>query len=240
MLVLEHVAVMTVVYLTGALFLWPQVHYSEQLSLFHGALFGIGAYSAVGLVVRHSWNWPSAILLAALISGMLAALIALILRKTKDDGYALATLGFQMIIYNVFVVAESWTGGPSGIFFIPAIFENRMFFIALVSLFAFGSATFLFVLPSTKFGRQCRAMGDDPLLYETYGFSTGVLKFVLGLFSGIGAAIAGALLVAHLNVTEPALFHGGLSISLLAIVFLVPGKTAGFPTNWLRAFCSDS
>jgi branched-chain amino acid transport system permease protein len=224
MLVFDHIIVMSIIYLIGVLFLWTQVHYSRQLSLFHGALFGIGAYSATILVMRFSWSWLAAILFAAIIGGIITALIAVVLSKTKDDGYALATLGFQMIIYNLFVVLESWTGGPSGIFYIPPIFSNRIFFIAFITLFAIGCAVFLFILPSTQFGRQCRAMGDDPLLYETYGFSKKKLKFLLGFLSGIGAAIAGVLLVAHLHVAEPALFQGGLSISLLAIVFLIPGR----------------
>src|SRR3972149_6789558 len=88
-------------------------------SIAPAAFFGVGAY--VSMVVVLSLGWPylvglgAAVVVAAAVSGLLA-FPAL---RVSGDYLVIASLGFQVIIFNVFMNWESITGGPAGVSRVP-------------------------------------------------------------------------------------------------------------------------
>lgn len=224
MAVLENILVTTVVVLLASLFMWPQAHYARQTTLSQAALMGVGAYTAAFLVTRDHLPWSAAICASVLVTGVTGALLSAVTHRVREDIFTIATLGIQILLSNIFIVADPITGGATGIFFLPRLFNSSLdeaLSLIAITCFALGV---LWYLPRSRFGRHCRALGDDPILYETWGWSARRMKTLLGGAAGAGAAVAGAVLVAHLSVAQPNLFSIDFSIVLVAAVIFIPGR----------------
>jgi branched-chain amino acid transport system permease protein len=224
MSILENILVTAAVMFVASLFLWPQIHYARQTSLCQAAFMGVGGYAAAFLISKHGWAWMAAIPAGALVAGLTGALASAATHRVREDTFAIATLGIQLIASNAFIVAEPITGGAAGIFFLPPLFASFTHEVIYLTVVATLGLIFMWYLPRGMFGRHCRAVGDDAVLYETWGWSAGILKSVLSGLAGMGAGVSGALLVGHLGVAEPSLFSASYSIALVTIAILVPGK----------------
>jgi branched-chain amino acid transport system permease protein len=222
--ILENIVVTAMVMLIASLFLWPQIHYARQITLSQAAFMGIGGYGAAFLISRHGWTWLTAAPVGALVAGLAGALASAVTHRVREDTFAITTLGIQLVASNLFVVAEPITGGAAGIFFLPQPFASNLHEIVYLLVVTALMLAFLSLLPRSAFGRHCRALGDDAVLYETWGWPARGLKSLLGGLAGIGAGISGGLLVGHLSVAEPSLFSAAYSIVLVTIALLLPGK----------------
>src|ERR1041384_4936399 len=97
------------------------VGYQGQVSLGHGGLFAIGAYTSALLATRVGVPVWLCIVGAAGAARLIGALLALPTLRAKGPYLAMVTIAFSVI---VFVVAQSWTEltrGPEGIKNIPGI-----------------------------------------------------------------------------------------------------------------------
>src|SRR6266536_6588603 len=97
------------------------VGYQGQVSLGHGGLFAVGAYTSALLATRVGVPVWIFLVLGAAASGLVGALLALPTLRAKGPYLAMVTIAFSVI---VFVVAQSWTDltrGPEGIKSIPGI-----------------------------------------------------------------------------------------------------------------------
>jgi branched-chain amino acid transport system permease protein len=222
--ILENILVTAMVMLVASLFLWPQIHYARQTTLCQAAFMGVGGYVAAFLVSKHGWTWVTAVPIGALTAGLTGALASAATHRVREDTFTIATLGIQLVASNVFIVAEPITGGATGIFFLPQPFASTLHEMVYLIVGTGLALAFLWYLPRSAFGRHCRALGDDAVLYETWGWSARNLKSLLGGLAGMGAGVSGGLLVGHLGVAEPSLFSASYSIALVTIAILVPGK----------------
>jgi branched-chain amino acid transport system permease protein len=222
--VIENVIITALVMLLASLFLWPQVHYARQTSLCQAAFMGIGGYTAAFVVSRHGWSWSAAVCASSLGGALAGGLVSACTQRAREDTFTITTLGIQLIASNAFLLADSVTGGARGIFFLPPPFSSLVQELAYLGIGTAAAMAFLWFLPRSAFGRHCRALGDDSLLYEVWGWPASKLKILLGGFAGMGASLSGGLLVSHLSVAEPSLFTVAYSIVLITSVILLPGK----------------
>jgi len=88
--------------------------YAGQISLGHGAFFGLGAYLSGVLTATYGWNPWLTMLVAALVVGGIAFGIGFPILRLKGHYLAMATLGMGIIVYIVFNEWVELTGGPSG------------------------------------------------------------------------------------------------------------------------------
>ncbi len=88
--------------------------YTGQVSMAHGAFFGIGAYAFAVLAERAHINIWLALPLACLITAGIGALIGLPSLRTKGPYFAIVTLCFNVIVYYVFYNWEWLSGGLQG------------------------------------------------------------------------------------------------------------------------------
>ena len=84
------------------------------LSLAQGACFAIGAYTAA---ILGRWGWPlwAELPAAVLVPAALAGLAHLPVRRLEGHFFALATLGFAVLVRLVAVDAQGLTGGANGL-----------------------------------------------------------------------------------------------------------------------------
>jgi branched-chain amino acid transport system permease protein len=81
----------------------------------HAAYFGVGAYAAALLVLRAGVSSEAALLLAPLVSALLAAPIAWFAVRLSGVYLAMLTLAFAQIVWSICFQWDDFTGGSNGI-----------------------------------------------------------------------------------------------------------------------------
>jgi branched-chain amino acid transport system permease protein len=89
-----------------------------QLALAQAAFMGIAAYVSAILAMQAHWPLIATILAAMLVSTVVAALLALPVRRLRGVFLAIATIGFGEIV-RVFANNLRITGGAEGLSGIP-------------------------------------------------------------------------------------------------------------------------
>ena len=108
---LIHLAILFAIYGILGISLNLVVGYTGLLSVTHAAFYGIGAYATAILLTSFGINFFISVIVAIIISSIAALLIGLILSKFDDDYYALASFGFNIIIFSVFLNWQELTRG---------------------------------------------------------------------------------------------------------------------------------
>lgn len=207
------------------------------LSLGQGAFYGIGAY--VSAVLTAHFGVPFS--LAFLAAGVVAAISSLLLVpivKLPSSSLAVATLGFNIIIY-LFMLNEEWaTGGSYGMpnVPLPSIFgfelttERDLYFLILaVTAIVYFS---LDRLAHSRFGRALKAISQDEDAARACGISIIRYKSKCFLVAAFTAGIAGSLYAHHARYLNPNDFTFNKSIEILIMVVVgglgsLPGAVIG-------------
>lgn len=121
---LIHLAILFGIYAILGLSLNLVVGFTGLLSVTQAAFYGIGAYATAILMTQYGFNFFLSVLAGIILSGVLSLLIGLVLSKFKGDYYALASIGFNVIVFSIFLNWQSLTRGPLGI---PGISRPELF-----------------------------------------------------------------------------------------------------------------
>jgi len=95
------------------------IGYAGQISLGHAAFFGLGAYGSAILTTASAMPPLPAMILTAAGVALTALVIGVPTLRLSGHYLAMATLGFNIVIHNIFVQWDPVTGGPSGLSGIP-------------------------------------------------------------------------------------------------------------------------
>jgi branched-chain amino acid transport system permease protein len=213
------------VYAIAAVGLNILIGYTGQISLGHGAFFGVGAYSAAVLATRFDMPFLVALPVAGLITALVGMVFGLPSSRLKGLYLTIATLAGQFIIEYTLVHWESVTMGTMGITLPKAtlfgwtLTGDRSFFyttFALLALLIWMAVN----LMRTKFGRAFIAIRDNDRAAEGMGIPVFPYKLLAFAISSFYAGVAGALW-AYYTVsitTEP--FNLGLSVEYIAMVII--------------------
>ncbi|MBW6485721.1 MAG: branched-chain amino acid ABC transporter permease [Syntrophobacterales bacterium] len=228
--------------------------FTGQISLGHGAFFGVGAYAGAILATR--LNLPIFITIPA--AGLITAGVGMIFGvpsgRLKGLYLTIATLAGQFIIEYVLVHWEYMTKGTMGItmpmpvFFGFTIQGDIPFYYIIFPLLAL----MLWIavnLIRTRFGRAWIAIRDNDRAAEGMGIPIFPYKVFAFAVSSFYAGFAGALWAYYMGsiTTEP--FNLSLSVEYLAMVIIgglgsISGSIFGavFITvlNELLRFMTDS
>lgn len=223
---LIHLAILIAIYAILGLSLDLVVGYTGLLSISHAAFFGVGAYTTAILLTGTGIGFFISLIIGALVTGVVALLIGLVLSRFSDDYYALASLGFSVIVFSVFLNWQGLTRGPLGI---PGIgrpelfgfsFSSNASFLVLsivLALLVFFISRFIV---NSSFGRTLKAIRDDEQAIQVFGYNTISYKLAIFVISAAMAAIAGSLFAAYITFIDPSSFALMESIFILAIVIL--------------------
>jgi branched-chain amino acid transport system permease protein len=209
------------------------------LSLGQGAFYGIGAYVSAVLTMRFGVPFFLAIVLAGLVSAASSLLLVPIV-KFPSSSLAVATLGFNIIVYLV-LLNEDWaTGGSYGLLNIPAprIFgyelasERDLYYLCLGSLALVYLAADRLV--NSRFGRALKAISQDEDAARACGVSIVRYKSKCFLVAAFTAGLAGSLYAHHARYLNPNDFTFNKSIEILIMV--VVGGLGSLPGAIIGAF----
>ncbi len=196
-----------------------------QISLGHGALMMVGAYTAALLLERHSPPpFTVVLILSVIVTAAVGALVGSAAARLRGPYLAGATLALAVGLPGLTSHYAHTLGGDNGLTVRPPIppdslgvdfpLERWQAWIALL-----GAVLTLLVLANlsaSRVGRAFRAVRDDEVAAELAGIHvarTQVLAFVI---SSACAGLAGGLFALVSSQATPGSFTLALSLSILA------------------------
>jgi len=213
------------------------VGYTGQISLGHGAFFGVGAYAAAVLATRLGVGFYLAIPAAGVITALVGMIFGIPSGRLKGLYLTIATLAGQFIIEYVLVHWDSVTQGTMGITLpSPTILQwevvgdRPFFFMIFVSLVAM--TWFAVNIMRSKYGRAFIAIRDNDRAAEGMGIPIFKYKLLSFAISSFYAGFAGALWAYYMVSVTAEPFNLGLSVEYIAMVIIggmgnIPGAIFG-------------
>src|SRR4030066_2487226 len=142
------------------------IGYTGQISLGHGAFFGVGAYAAAILATAVGFPFWLSVISAGVITALVGVVFGIPSVRLKHLYLTIATLAGQFILQYLFVQWESLTKGPLGIMLPRAsllglsVKGDRAFYYVIFVCFVI--LTWIAVnLIRTRFGRAFIAIRDN-------------------------------------------------------------------------------
>jgi branched-chain amino acid transport system permease protein len=202
------------------------VGYTGILSVAQGAFMGIGAYAAAILLTQWGFNFFSSLLVGMAIAGLVAWGLAWATLRLKGDYYVIASFGFQIIIYNIFLNWISLTRGPFGIRQIPPPQAFGFTFLGPLR-YAILTLGFLAIcvwvarrVGESPYGKVLRAIREDEAAAASIGKNVSRFKIVIFTVSAMLASVGGALYAGLITYIDPFTFTIHESIFILALVII--------------------
>jgi len=201
------------------------IGFTGQISLGHGAFFGVGAYA--GAIFATDLHMP--LFLAVPAAGLFTAGVGMIFGipsgRLKGLYLTIATLAGQFIIEYLLIHWESLTKGTMGIMLPPTAFlglpvsgDTGFYYIIFAALC--GAVWVAVNLMRTRFGRAFIAIRDNDRAAEGMGIPIFPYKLLSFGISSFYAGFAGALWAFYMGSITAEPFNLGLSVEYIAMVII--------------------
>ena len=213
------------IYAIAAIGLNILIGYTGQISLGHGAFFGVGAYTAAIMVTKLSTPFWISVPAAGLVTALVGMVFGIPSVRLKHLYLTIATLAGQFIIEYVLVQWEGLTGGTEGIIVTKAslfginLRNDRTFYFVIFVIFVF--MTWIAVnLVRTRYGRAFIAIRDNDRAAEGMGIPIFLYKLISFSISSFYAGVAGSLYMYYMMSINPEPFNLWLSIQFIAMIII--------------------
>jgi branched-chain amino acid transport system permease protein len=201
---------------------------SGQISLGHGALMAVGAYTSAILVSRSGWALVPALAAATVVTAAAGALVGVVAARLRGPYLAGATLAFAVGLPGLADKYPHAFGGENGLTVNPPIAPTSLGadfpLERWEAWIACGAALLTFVvlagLARGRIGRAMRAVRDDDVAAELAGLDVGRVRVLAFIISAACAGLAGGAFVAVTQIAAPGAFQLALSLSLLTGIVL--------------------
>ena len=217
--------------------------FGGMVALGHAGFIGVGAYTVVAFAdagVMSAWiMWP----MAALVAGLVAALIGTVALRTRGVYFIMTTLAFAQMLYFIAVSLRKY-GGDDG-YTLPARpvlglgidlgNESNFYWVVLV-LVALALA-WMHRATRSRFGHALMGIRDNETRMRALGYPVFRIQLVAFAIAGAVAGLAGALLAGGNGFISPGAMHWTQSATLVVMVVIGGlGRSWGGPVGaavWL-------
>ncbi len=199
------------------------IGYTGQISFGQAGFLAIGAFA-----FGHMRVWGAPFLVALAGAGGVAALAGVVVGfpslRLKGPYLSIATLGFGVAVYQVFVNWEVLSGGRSGLSIarltpmLGLTGTQTVYYTYVLLLAVFTLATYNIV--SSYVGRAFVAIRDSDIAAEVHGVNLTRYKLLAFAISSFYAGVHGALYAQVLGHIEPQIFNIGESLTLFVAVII--------------------
>jgi branched-chain amino acid transport system permease protein len=199
-----------------------------QISLGHGALMAIGAYTVALLVGRSEWPLAPALVAAVVVTACAGVLVGAVAARLRGPYLAGATLALAVGLPGLVNRYPDALGGDNGLDVPPptpptwlgATFPLERWQAWIACLAALLTLIVLANLVSGRVGRAFRAVRDDEVAAELAGLNVARTQIAAFIVSAACAGLAGGSFVVVTSLAAPGAFQLGLSLALLTGVVL--------------------
>jgi branched-chain amino acid transport system permease protein len=205
-----------------------------QFSLGPNAFLAMGAYTSALLTLSPeeklrsfiiepiiwplseiSLSFPLSLLIAGLVTALVALLMAIPVFRVRGDYLAIVTLGFGEVIQVVANNVVPVTNGPLGLKGL-APYTNIWW--------SWGACVFTIFctmrLVNSSYGRAMKAVREDEAASEAMGINAFRIKTLAFIVSAFFQGVAGGLLAHLITTISPSLFTFMLTFNLLIIIVI--------------------
>lgn len=200
--------------------------FSGQISVGHGAFFGVGAYTTAILVADHGWPHLASTVAAAVITFAIGIVIGLPALRVRGVYLALVTLALAVLFPQVVKRFDGVTGGSQGKrvpdFEAPewsGLAEDQWTYYVLLAI-AVVAWILVRNLVRSRVGRGLIAIRDNEIAAETLGVNLARYKVLAFGLSALLAGVGGSLWVFITGFVDARSFDLRLSIELLVAVVI--------------------
>jgi branched-chain amino acid transport system permease protein len=199
------------------------IGYTGQISFGQAGFLAIGAFT-----FGHLRIWGAPFLVALLGAGVLAAAAGVLVGfpslRLKGPYLSIATLGFGIAVYQVFVNYETLSGGRSGLaiakltpmFGLSKVRWEYYVYVLLLALFTLATSNLI----SSYVGRALVAIRDADIAAEVNGVNLTRYKLLAFALSSFYTGVHGGLYAQVLGHIEPQIFNVLESITLFVAVIV--------------------
>lgn len=233
-----YIGTLIAIYATLTISLNLLVGYTGLISVAQAGVYGIGAYVTALLALHATSDILLSLTLSAVAGVLVSLIVALPSLRLRNEYFLIATMGFQSIIFALFMNLDV-TGGPNGLYNIPA---PTLFGISINTalgkfVLASGLAALCYWLAlrvtGSPFGRLLRAVREDQTAVASLGKSVFRIKVSIFIFSAVFTAAAGTIYVYSLTAIDPVAFT--LDESIFIITLVIVGGTGSLNGSLLAA-----
>lgn len=199
-----------------------------QLSLAHGAFFGVGAYTVGLLTTDYDWAFWTAFAVAIAATTVLGYVSGLIALRTQGAYFAIFTMALGFLIFIVVTRWESVTHAHSGVSGVkfpenigPIDFTEPATMYYFVLLFLAAAAYTTHALLHSNAGRSLVAIRTSEDLAKSIGVNVAVSKQLAFTASATIAGIAGGLFASLNGFIGPD--SAGIDRTFELLLFLLIG-----------------
>ncbi len=204
------------------------VRTSGQVSLCQLTFAAIGVVAFSKLTQNAGLPWLPALVISGLVAVPVGAVLAIPAIRLSGIFLALATMGFGLLVQDMFYQTNFMFGQSLGGTAVPlpgvSWLSTATGFYYVVLIITVICAAVVAGVTRTRLGRLLRAMGDSSLALQTSGSDVNTTRVLVFCISAYLAAIAGALYGAYTTVVTPASFDPAISLTLLAIIVIAAGN----------------
>ena len=205
------------------------VRMSGQVSLAQVSFMAIGVVAFSHMAVEHHWPWLLALLFAAVVAAPIGAILAIPAIRFPGLYLALATLGFGLVLQNMFYTEGYMFGNFDSGLTIPRPHlswltldsDNGYYYLVLAITVAV--AAVVVALNRGRLGRLLRALADSPAGVGSCGASINISRVLVFCLSASLAAVAGVLDGGTLGIVGGDGYQPIVSLQLFALILLTAG-----------------
>jgi len=192
--------------------------YNGQVSIGHGAFFGVGAYTTA-LLMDHQYTWlgvtfghmsfVATLLPCAIVTFVIGALVGFPALRVKGLYLALVTLGLAVVFPDLATRFVKGTGGTSLVAlnsselaapswfskWFPSLSAQDQWAYMMCFVLAIVGLVAVWVIARSRFGRSLIAVRDHEAAASSVGIDLARTKVVAFALSAMYAGIAGSLSV---------------------------------------------
>lgn len=218
-----YVATVVFIYSIGVLGQNLLIGYTGQISFGQAGFLAIGAFT-FGHLSLWGIPWPLGLFAAGLTAGLFGILVGFPSLRLKGPYLAVATLGFGIAVYQVFVNSEALSGGRMGLMVkklspplgMAAMTFNYYFNLAIAAVFVLAAYNII----SSYMGRAFIAIRDNDIAAEIIGVNLTRYKLLSFAVSSFYTGVQGGLYALFLGFLEPNMFTFREAITLFVAVII--------------------
>lgn len=208
-----------------------------QISLGHGALMAVGAYTTAVLLEREEpLPFLLVLLVAVVVTSLVGALVGAAAARLHGPYLAGATLALAVGLPGLALYFKDTLGGEQGLTvsppkasdslerFLTGITGNSLSNQKYTSYLGWVLTLIVLLLLSnlivSRYGRTWRAVRDDEVAAELAGINLGRARVLAFVVSAACAGVAGTMIAIITRLTAPTTFTLVLSITLLVAIVI--------------------
>jgi len=199
--------------------------YAHQLALGHAAFCMIGGYASAILTVQRGWDGLAALLVGAVLSMVLAWLIAAPILKLRGFVLAMGSLALHLILI-VAALELPFTGGALGTYGVPKFslfgleLRNDLAYYYVVWAIVLAFVVVGLAIDRSRIGRALKAIAAAETAALSVGIDITRYKVQMFVLAAGMASVGGSLGVHYLRAMDPNVYGFTFSLNFITAVII--------------------